>query len=168
MKTCLFVFGPESSGTRLVTEMCIAGGAAGEHHHVQTWDSYDPDKDYIVWRRSFPHAKEWPDVRIMNQRMLNLGYSTKALITTRSWYPSIPSQISMRHTGSVAESRDNLKKALFYILDSVQQAKIDFEIISYESLICDKDQTICGMRLFTGLDIPYSFAIDNENLKWKA
>ena len=75
----ILVVGPESSGTRLMTQMLLACGACGDPSHDQRLDKKIPKRmGCVVWRRSYPHGapkvRHWPEVDIMALRLEEAGY----------------------------------------------------------------------------------------------
>lgn len=140
------VMGPESTGTRVLTQILISAGCVGDGGHEQRFDEYIPPPGEvgsdIVWRRSVPHFKseEMPYLKDMENK-LN-GYNIKVLITSRSIYPTARSQ--MRHRSYL----ENLKQAYERINEGYshifrQVASYDFMVVTYEGLkrndtkICD-------------------------------
>lgn len=108
-KKMLFVFGPESGGTRGTTRFMIEnGGYWGTDAHIQPLDDFangripidavvPNDVDKIVFRRSVPHAGRYEDLNRIDTQFLNAGYSTKWLMVVRDLAEIVRSKISRGH-----------------------------------------------------------------------
>jgi len=72
--------------------MFIAAGCEGDGDHHQRWDSDPVDGDLIVWRRSLPHGKEWPDIPAMRDDLVDRGYAVKIVCVTRKFCDLVYSQ----------------------------------------------------------------------------
>src|SRR5581483_9496380 len=108
-KRAFLVLGPESSGTRLVTRCLIAAGCQGCGDHAQDLDaSLDGAADLIVWRRSLPHGSLWPDLREMLLALRSHGYAVQVLVTVRSHYCMVRSQIRARHVQTSSQAERNI------------------------------------------------------------
>ena len=140
------VIGPESTGTRVLTQILISAGCVGDGGHEQRFDSHVPlpseVKSDIVWRRSVPHfeSEKMPFVDKMKENLK--GYNTKFLVTSRSMYPAAMSQ--MRHRGgldTLQQAYQRINRAYSHIFDQV--AEREFTLVTYEGLemnsekICD-------------------------------
>jgi len=170
---CIFVLGPQSSATRLWTEILIRSGCQGDFTHKQRLDKgldgFTADKP-IVWRRSYPHFKEiiWPDVREMVK--LLPGYEFQTVVTTRDWWSMASSQVANRKgVHSYEDAYDRIKRAFANIKMQLQDLKLEPVTVSYEGLILNPPQVTSGLSQklniseadLTGLEIR------NENLKWR-
>jgi hypothetical protein len=134
MKRAFLVYGAESSGTRLLTRILILAGCSGDDGHEQRWDNLAPSGDLVVWRRSFPHAREVPDVVAMADRLRLLGYSVQALVISRDWYAAARSQVKAGHVPDVVMAERNLSNAYPYIFRGLAAANCPWRGVSYESL----------------------------------
>src|SRR5688572_25231295 len=103
-----FVLGPESSGTRLATEILLNAGCYGSSDHIQSLDhlldieTEDERKQFIndlvpldtsiVWRRSIPHNTIIPSISGMSAAI----YPRKPhiIITVRDPYCIVQSQLN--------------------------------------------------------------------------
>src|SRR4051794_21761910 len=95
----LLVFGPESSGTRLFTRVLLSAGCWGDGGHDQRLDrSFAGAGPMLVWRRSFPHFREWPDAAAMMDRLRAHGYEdVRVYWTMRDLECSVKSQLAAGH-----------------------------------------------------------------------
>ena len=143
MKRAILVFGPESSGTRLMTSILMNAGCIGSSDHYQWWDENDFEEgdDLVVWRRSFPHGRErrWPDVGAMALRLDKAGYRIQVLVMARDVHSMSSSQARQGY----AESYQAAVKAIGSAYASIFEqscgglATLDNSpvVITYESLV---------------------------------
>jgi len=77
-RTAVVVLGPEASGTRMMTEFCIRGGYFGDSKHAQRLDNlkFASAPDRIVFRRSLPHSRKWPNLLDIHSRLEKANYTT--------------------------------------------------------------------------------------------
>jgi len=131
------VMGPESTGTRVLTQILISAGCVGDGGHEQRFDEHIPLPDEvgsdIVWRRSVPHFKseKMPTLDNMSDRLK--GYNIKVLVTSRSIYPTAKSQ--MRHRNSLDglhQAYRRVNRGYSHIFKQV--TKYDFMVVTYEGL----------------------------------
>ena len=166
-KRCIFVFGPESSGTRLWTSILVGAGCHGSGEHDQDWDKVDPTDDLIVWRRSFPYASQWPVVKRLAKRMASLGYDKfHALVATRDWHAMIRSQVRHGHVGSEAQAYVHLQKAYPSIFGQLDELRIPFTVASYEALVQRPVAYMDRTLKLMGLEAPRGIIVYDANAKW--
>src|SRR6185437_14276821 len=93
------VIGPESSGTRMVTDSLIRAGAYGQPGHSQEMDdfSFTGRPEMIVFRRSVPHGDLWPDITRIVRQMIEAGYSVSPIVTYRDKDYCVRSQLRVGH-----------------------------------------------------------------------
>jgi hypothetical protein len=138
---CFLVFGPESSGTRVLTKLLISCGCIGVDTHDQVWDSQlnwmmlpKMAKMPMVWRRSFPHARTWPDVVRMVQQVRSVGREEHIVIIVRSSTPTIASQRESGHADSNEAAQFNYVQGLAQIMSYVLMFRAKYTLITYEAL----------------------------------
>lgn len=131
----LFVFGPESSGTRGTTRFMIEhGGYCGTDAHVQPLDDFvygrqgienvvPDDVEKIVFRRSVPHAGNYEDLNRIDTQFLNEGYSTKWLLVMRDLSEIVRSKMSRQHAADQTQAW----------MQTVYQYNVIFEKIANKS-----------------------------------
>jgi hypothetical protein len=149
-KRAFLVLGPESHGTHLVTDLLVHAGChghAGDHsswhgewqegaEDVQPWDRHPPtDEDPIVWRRSVPHLRNWPDIAAMVETLRRRGYEVRAIVVHRDRYAAIRSQLKWRHVPDVATARANIARAYPHVFAHLQAAAVPATCVTYESLV---------------------------------
>jgi hypothetical protein len=139
------VMGPESTGTRVLTQILISAGCVGDGGHKQRFDEHIPSPEEvgsdIVWRRSVPHfnAEDMPTIKSMESRLE--GYDVKILITSRSLYPAAKSQMNHRdHLSSLEQAYDRINEGYSYIFGQISE--YDFTVVTYEGLRRN-DSKIC-------------------------
>lgn len=149
MKEAYFVFGPESCGNHLVTDILINAGCKGHSGRhpdwhgefeawsdTQPWDTEPPtDETPIVWRRSIPHGKQWIDIVSLITDLREKDYKVKAIVVTRELYPAVESQMKWRHVDSRSDGRKNVQAAYLHIFAQLGRVGIPFVVASYEALV---------------------------------
>jgi len=151
MGKAILVLGVERTGTRLVTEIIVSGGAFGDATHEQRIDkalrgekTIPPETKLIVLRRSYPHNGTYPDIKDLQHRLKTIGYEvTNIVITMRDYhfvvdsqkrgdailpYPSWMSKSKVTREEFVMES----SKRLF---EQISKTETPFIFISYEALV---------------------------------
>lgn len=117
MRKAIFVVGPESSGTRMMTEFFIRAGYEGEHGHAQPWDRLEFRKypDNIVFRQSMPHGSEWADIVGIIQGMQMANYTPHGIVTWRDPRYMALSQVQAGHSANTDQALKKIKKAILHI-----------------------------------------------------
>jgi len=167
MNKAFFVIGPESSGTRLVTKIFLHMGCYGDDGHNQRLDSmlFPEDRD-IVLRRSIPHRGVFPDINRIYDMMCKT-HDTSVIITMRSLYPMIRSQINASHVVDINHAKRNITHALYDISRFIYFINPPFIMITYEDLVFHSDQVIQTLSDFADLPVLDEVeAITDENLKY--
>jgi LPS sulfotransferase NodH len=177
MKRAFLVLGPESSGTRFVTQLLIDAGCHGESCHVQGFDLLDewsqfnlpalpPDERPIVWRRSYPHEYVFADIRVAVRQLRGAGYDVMAVITTRDWYPMIRSQIASQHVADEASGLSNARQAYRAIFQQLPE-DAPYIVVSYESFSRQRNKAVRKMLELLNLPMPETITlIEDGNAKW--
>lgn len=134
-----FVLGPESSGTRLATEILIAAGCHGSSDHIQPLDDPQfnlksiPISTPIAWRRSFPHNTEIPKLVDMLRRVR--PRQATAIVTVRDWYCARQSQLrDHQHATTVEQADRNIFQAYELIFHKLRLCCVPWRMFVYESI----------------------------------
>ncbi len=154
----VFVIGPESSGTRLITRLFVEIGFYGDTGHDQELDKlikrtngfFWPNKD-IVFRRSVPHAQKWPDIPSIYTKLYDLGYDTKLVITIREHYPICASKYKNNHSKK-QNAESDLCKQIYYIFSSLIFVE-NFYVVSTSHLFHHPAQSIKDLFIWTGVNV---------------
>lgn len=167
MKRAFIVVGSESSGTRLLTRVLIQGGCYGDHTHFQKFDR-EPfnGEDPIVWRRSVPHGPEHRGLALDAMLGRLAKYKVIVVIIVRNWDATEKSQVAAPHVSQVHQAKTNIKRAYLSIFQQIHYLGLDYEIVTYESLVANPVRT--QLRLFDRLELQgkITVSITNENTKW--
>lgn len=132
MGRAFLVVGAEDTGTRAVTRVLIAAGCAGDASHFQPFDNGIPrGHDRIVWRRSVPHAGQWPAVSHLLILVRNAGYQPHVIVTMRDWSATAVAQVSATHVKTKEQALENLQRAYRCIFRDL--GSVDYTIVNYES-----------------------------------
>ena len=148
MNNCYLVFGPEGSGTRLITRILIGAGCQGDDVHLQSFDIENNFDDYsscslplakspVVLRRSFPYGMWWPDIPMLINSIKQQNYDPYIVIVSRDWKGILGSQVRRKMAGGQEEDiLHNIRKTYKFILSNISMEK--FVIVNYENLILEK------------------------------
>lgn len=167
MKAVL-VLGAESSATRLWTRILTLNGVVGSDAHEQPFDTALPEPVApIVWRRSFPHGGEWPNIIYMDRALLSRGYSTQAIVTTRDWTAMAKSQVAAGHVPNEVVAMSMIRQAYKVILAGLTLMDMPYVMVSYEALVQRPETTIANTLALLGLEVVFNAQIiRDENAKW--
>lgn len=165
------VLGPESSGTRLMTQILINAGCAGSAEHEQPFDDENYDlyqHDSIVWRRSVPHNRKPLDLPGMVSRLHYAGFlgrDIRAIVMTRDLHCMVQSQVrDFQHAPSEHVSESRIRESYKSIFSQTANSGLWFVVVPYESLVLGSQRTVLQSL---GLEIPESLIqIRNENQKY--
>lgn len=156
------VLGPESTGTRLMTQILISAGCQGDAGHFQKFDEYIPEVTPIVWRRSYPHFGNWPNLFVMLEELAN--YECHAIVTVRHPHATERSQVANKHVKTTKIARENVSKAYQRIFMSLSTSGTPFTVIPFESLMLHPAQSQYALFEMLGLS-GQPLAIRDENRK---
>jgi len=130
-RAAVVVLGPEASGTRMMTEFCIRGGYFGDSGHGQRLDNlkFASAPDRIVFRRSLPHGRKWPNLLDIHSRL------EKAIFTFRDPRFMILSQLRAGHISEAKQGYDNILRALNDSWEAFQVLDVEPLIVVYEQWV---------------------------------
>jgi len=165
MKRAFLVLGAESTGTRLVTRLLISSGCAGDGDHVQRWDSETPVGPLVVWRRSIPHDKVWPDIGAMIDFLRAQSYDVGAVVTVRDWTAAVPSQVAIGHVSDEATALRQTRAAYPFIFAALLRHGIPYVIAIYESMV-RRPEAVGRLLDMLGLPRVQHEEILDGNEKW--
>jgi hypothetical protein len=159
-KKMLFVFGPESAGTRGTTRFMIEhGGYWGTDEHIQPLDDFIygripidvivPDKiEKVVFRRSVPHAGNYSDLNRIDTQFLNAGYSTKWLVVVRDLAEIVRSKISRQHAADQTDAWMQTVYQYNFIFEKIANKTNGVYFFPYTLYINNPQQTIDILKSF--------------------
>ena len=132
-----FVIGPESSGTRMVTDALIRAGVYGQPGHSQEMDNLDfcGRPEQIVFRRSVPHGDLWPDLHRIIRRMRESGYSVVPIVTYRDKDFCVRSQLRVGHQETESGARANYYLAYKHIYKHLATCGLLPAVCHYSSFV---------------------------------
>lgn len=165
------VLGPESTGTRFTTRILMKAGCLGSDQHAQIWDKspFPQPSQPIVFRRSIPHSKVWPDIPSIVQRLREKGYTVQAVVTSRDWYATSKSQ-AKHHVKDQSEAYVNLGKVYPHIFNALSKENVPYILVTYESIIhnIDSINKLLGYLQLQALGEKelIELNIQNGNKKW--
>lgn len=131
-KVAYIVIGPEGSGTRMMTKALIEGGCSGEAGHRQNMDlvpfsEFAHLPDVMVFRRSLPHARWWPDIQLYIEAFENSGFSVFVIAMNRIDDFMIASQIAREHIVHERVGKLNIAVARTVISRLTRTFKVQYE-----------------------------------------
>ncbi len=134
--SAIFVVGPESTGTKLVTRLLIAGGAIGDGGDVQRFDTRAcPGNQLCVYRRSLPHGGLWPNLDGIADRLIRETGGLQIVVTTREMYATTKSAVNHNHVANQRQARTNYLKALAMAMAFVTRREESVFVVTYEALV---------------------------------
>lgn len=168
MKKAYLVVGPESSGTRMMTEIFVKGGCFGDFTHDQKLDNGDESnfkKDLIVWRRSYPHGGQWPDLEFMYNYLKGRHYKVYVVVMTRDMHAMALSQVKTWkrvYDGAI----NSIRTAYATIFSQLLRANLPYIVVSYESLVQRGIEVLKKTLPLIDFEAPESFEFYDGNEKW--
>jgi hypothetical protein len=140
MKTAVLVLGPESSGTRMMTEAFIRLGFFGDAGHEQSLDNLDfsATPARIVLRRSLPHNNIWPPLQDICRALRQGGYrNIIPVLIVRDKEITIQSQCSPKngHVATERAARTRIEYAVPYAYTELAAADLVPVVVNFEPFI---------------------------------
>ena len=135
MKVAYFIIGPESSGTRMLTEAFIKSGCYGDSDIDQRMDDMNFSESLIVFRRSLPHGGIWPNIPHIADTMKQSGYRIHPVIILRDKFYTIKSQIKNQHVTTEAEAIDNIRYGIEYAYRNLSAVGLNPAVVLYEVFV---------------------------------
>lgn len=154
----VLVIGPESSGTKLVTQILVANGCAGTFTDSQPWFPKGnlPVRgrwECFVTRCSLPHGDVWYEPRVLIRRF----EANAVVLTVREKTAMVRSQVNRGHVRSEAKALERIAKA-FRVMAQVPAYCEDVYVMPYEALVLSPEVVQKGLLAWLGL--PQRHVID--------
>ena len=121
-----------------MTKLLIEGGCFGDWGHGQRLDSMILRKapDLIVWRRSLPHARQWPPFCDILREINGAGYEAMVIVMVRERKAMAASQKLRGHIMTIAQGYSNIRTAYDLIFGALISVKVDdWILMPFESLM---------------------------------
>lgn len=158
-KTMLFVFGPESSGTRGTTRFMVENGYWGTDEHIQPLDDFvynrksiesivPKDVDKVVFRRSVPHANLFEDLNMIDTQFLNAGYKTIWCVVLRELSEIVRSKISRQHALDQTQAWMQTMYQFNYIFKNIANKSSGVYFFPYTTAVKNPEQAIATLKSF--------------------
>lgn len=143
MSKAFLVYGPESSGTRLMRRILIAAGCEGAGDLEQDFDTFGlpPSSLHplIVWGHSIPGhvARDWPPFDLHFKLCQTGGYDIVAIVMVRDWFAMAQSQIdhTHAHAESLLQAIETTGRAYKYLFSALDKHNVPYLMISYDNLV---------------------------------
>lgn len=167
MRKAIFVVGPESSGTRMMTQFFVQCGYEGDHGHSQPWDDmkFREYPDWLVFRRSMPHGGKWTDIVGIIQKLEMANYTVHPIFTWRDPRYMALSQVKAGHSGDTDTALDRIARAVVHIDTAFAEVAIRPVTITYEQFVGNESYRRAIHGLFSSRDFG-SFGVHNANAKY--
>lgn len=157
-RKAVVVLGPESSGTKMLTECFVSSGyhgEAGDNQRLDNWNfSNLPDK--IVYRQSVPHGKHWLRFNQFAPLLESQGFEILTKIILRDWVFTGKSQVRRGHTRNYATAISKIRKAQRQIFEQVPNP----EFVFYEPFVSNEQYR---NRLFSNWGVQPKVDLFNAN-----
>lgn len=141
MKTAFFVLGPESSGTRMMTQAFISVGIYGDGGHGQRLDKALKNNDFskvpdlIVLRRSIPHGMDWVKIGEIVKKMESFEYDVIPIFIVREREATAKSQVKRNHAYNLKAAHEHITRAINHIWRALAFVNKTPFIIHYEPFV---------------------------------
>lgn len=166
-KVAYFIMGPESSGTRMMTQAFLAfDGVYGDGGHKQRLDKegFGEGHDRIAFRRSIPHGKLWPAISKIIRRMEKNNYDVRPIVIVRDKDVCARSQVKNKHVQTLKQSRKQIRDAVELIFRELAQCGKTPHLVYYEPFVKFKRVRTAFFKQF-GLGHP-KMDFYNANLQY--
>lgn len=165
----IIVCGAESCGNRLVRRLLIASGMIDLGLPGRESDVSFPDHggENLVWIRTTPHAREWPDLIHMSEIIRQAGYAPAALVPVRDWFCATASQVNAGHVEDDEEAFRHLRQSTI-VYQQLLAARVPFVPVIYEALVARPHMTMrnCLRLLDVGHVVSFDEQIVDGNARW--
>lgn len=163
-KVAYLILGYESSGTRMLTEVLVRAGIWGQYTHMQEMDDliFKGRPNRIVFRRSLPHNRIWPNIVEIIERIRLTGYQVIPIVIVRDRYACARSQVRHKHVETLGEAYDHMNYAAGLILTTL--CNYNPIVIAYEKFIDSVEyrKDFCSL---IGIELP-KMKFYNANTKY--
>ncbi len=167
MKRAFFIIGPESSGTRMMTQAFLSLGMYGDGTHRQRLDKegFNGGHEMIAIRRSVPHGKIMPAASKLIKRMEKQGYEVYPILIIRDKDMCAKSQVKNKHAKNGKAARVSIRHAVEHIYKELSIVNKSPYVIYYEPFVKFKAVRKAFFQQF-GLEEP-TIEFYNANLQYK-
>jgi len=150
MKTSVLITGPESSCTRMVTQIVCSMRFIGSSGHLQVLDKYIGKSPIVsaeyVYRQSVPHGGRLPDYKKIRKYFKNNNMDLRTIVVLRNHIPNMISKVERGHT-----ENKNVNKKLSDEISYIFKNSIYIEpfiVLSASALMLDVDSGIFEIERF--------------------
>lgn len=158
----IFVTGPESSGTRLMTRLFMEVGCFGDDTHKQQLDKFYKQPNSVHWptndvvfRRSVPHDGKWYSPIEIARCFEKRGFEFLTVITIREHFANILSKVENNHSRKETAEED-MQKQISFILQAYHSTPYPFCIVSTSLLFKYPYFMLKNLYKWTGFNIRIS------------
>lgn len=155
-----FIYGAESTCTRLMRRIFIAAGCQGDGGLEQQFDYGGlPSAEevlLIAWGRSVPGStpRSYPAFAREWQMVMKRGYKPHVIVMVRDWFCMLESQVNTSFKGAtnLEQAQRWAEKAYVKLFSALDGAEVPYLIVTFEALQQRPKQFI--RRLMASCDLP--------------
>lgn len=157
-----FIYGAESTCTRLMRRIFIAAGCQGDGGREQRFDREGlptaKEVPLIAWGRSVPGStpRSYPEFAREWQMASNRGYKPYVIVMVRDWFCMIESQVRTEYKAAKNITRAHAwaQEAYLKLFIALEWMRIPFIIVAFEALQQRPEQFVKRLMDSCGLPIP--------------
>ena len=166
MSKAVLVLGAESSGNRYMTRLLISAGCDGNAE--PPYEDVTPRAGVpFVWLRSVPYAQGIPDLHKLITDAQGHTDDVVAVVMLRDMYPSLMSQVKIRHAPDFETARRRTENALCTIFRALDQTGIPFIPVTYSGLVNHTPDVVKWVTSELGLAMPQKLeSAYDADLQW--
>ena len=152
-KRAFYIIGPESSGTRMLTDAFIHAGVFGESDHFQEMDYMNLEgfPDDIVYRNSVPHAGHLTPIAAITSKIESFGYKVIHVVIDREDKYILLSKVKRGHRPDIETARAWLAIEREHIATQMTKMGVQPVLVQYEIFVSDAAER---RKLFTSYMLP--------------
>lgn len=168
MSKGILVLGAESSGNRYMTRLLISAGCDGNAE--PPYNDVEPrDGLPFVWLRSVPYRQTIPDLHKLITDAWSYTDDVEAVVMLRDMYPSLMSQVKIRHAPDMETARQRTENALCTIFQALGERAVPFLAVTYSGLVNHTPDVVKWVTSELGLDMPEKLesAYDGDLPWWR-
>lgn len=162
------ILAPENSGSKMLTRYFIEAGCIGQDGFVQKFDTELPVPETdIVWKtHNLGTQPGTVEIKSVISRAIKAGYEPVVLLLQRDPHALAQGQVQR---GFHTDFNEALSLAYNWYVDAfafLKKQKIIWRLISYDSIVCYKQDYLKEVLAEFQLTHPASFYINDQNEKY--
>lgn len=160
-KQAFFVLGAEGSGTNMLRDALVAAGCSWKQGHESYQDDYhfEEMESPFVFRRSLPHAGEWPDLEKNIDSLIKADFYVHVLFIIRDFFATASSVVRRDYQRDLDTCYSNQQKMLTFIGEVAYFDRSIITYITYEAFCLNEGFRKWLFEERLGLPYPADFQI---------